>query len=98
MTRVCALAVETEVNSFLFKFLLDSHESQILPQTETLCTLRYQEEDREEARTETQAPMEEETEEGRSRRKAKEVPDYPGCPATSSPGAWPPPTASWESP
>nr|XP_040251918.1 basic proline-rich protein-like [Aegilops tauschii subsp. strangulata] len=59
---------------------------------------RYQEEVREEARMETQAPMEEETEEGRSRRKAKEVPDYPGCPATSSPGARPPPTAGWVSP
>jgi len=83
MTRARALTVEPEVNSFLFEFHSDSHESRILPQMETLCTLRYQEEAREEARTEMQEPMEEEIEEACSRREAKEVPDYLGCPATS---------------
>ena len=55
MTRARARTVKPEVNSFRFEFHSDSHESRILPHMETLCTRRYQEEDREEARTEALA-------------------------------------------
>ena len=97
MTRARARATETEVISFLFELHPDSHESWVLPQMETLCIIRYQEEVHEEARRETQAPMEEE-EEGRVRREAREVSDLPGCPATKGPGARPPPAMCNNSP
>ena len=55
MTRARARTVKPEVNSFRFEFHSDSLESRILPHMETLCTRRYQEQDREEARTEALA-------------------------------------------
>ena len=42
MTRACARALETEVTSLLSQLPLESHETWLLPQTETLCILRYQ--------------------------------------------------------
>ena len=42
MTRARARAVETEVTSLLSHFHLDTHETWLLPQTETLCILRHQ--------------------------------------------------------
>ena len=81
--------VKHEVNSFLFEFHSNSLESRSLPQMKTLFTRRYRGEDREEARTETQATMEEEKEEERARRDGREVSDLPGCPATMGPGARP---------
>ena len=42
MTRARARALETEVTSLLSQFPFDSHETWLLPQTETLCILRYQ--------------------------------------------------------
>src|SRR3954470_21082831 len=42
MTRSRARALKTEVTSLLSKFHFDEHETWLLPQTETLCILRYQ--------------------------------------------------------
>ena len=42
MTRSRARALETEVTSLLSQFHFDDHETWLLPQTETLCILRYQ--------------------------------------------------------
>src|SRR3954465_5792772 len=42
MTRSRARALETEVTSLLSQFHFDEHETWLLPQTETLCILRYQ--------------------------------------------------------
>src|SRR3954471_4322423 len=42
MTRARARALETEVTSLLSQFHFDEHETWLLPQTETLCILRYQ--------------------------------------------------------
>ena len=86
MTRAHARATETEVDSFLFKLHSVSYESRVLPQIETLCLVRYQGDDREDARTEIQATMEKEE---RTRREKKErlwtlrVPGHfgPGGPA-----------------
>src|SRR3954463_9152519 len=41
MTRARARALKTEVTSLLSQFHFDTHETWILPQTETLCVLRY---------------------------------------------------------
>ena len=42
MTRSRARALETEVTSLLSQFYFDDLEPWLLPQTETLCKLRYQ--------------------------------------------------------
>ena len=42
MMRARARALETEVTSLLSHFHFDTHETWLLPQTETLCILRYQ--------------------------------------------------------
>ena len=42
MTRARATALETKVTSLLSQLPFDSHETWLLPQTETLCILRYQ--------------------------------------------------------
>ena len=42
MTRARARALETKVTSLLSQFHFDAHETWLLPQTETLCILRYQ--------------------------------------------------------
>ena len=42
MTRARARALDTEVTSLLSQFHFDEHETWLLPQTETLCILRYQ--------------------------------------------------------
>src|SRR3954471_2963916 len=42
MTRARARALETEVTSLLSQFHFDEHETWLLPQTMTLCILRYQ--------------------------------------------------------
>ena len=42
MTRARARAIENEVNSLLVELPFDPLETWILPQTETLCMLRYQ--------------------------------------------------------
>ena len=70
-TRARARAVETEVNSFLFEFRSDSRENWILPQSETLFILRYEEVDREKEKMETRASMEQ----GRGEEKEKEEED-----------------------
>jgi hypothetical protein len=50
MTRARARAIENEVTSLLSQFPFDAHEDWMLPQTETLCILRYQEDPLGEAR------------------------------------------------
>ena len=42
MTRARARALGTEVTSLLSQVHFDAHETWLLPQTETLCILRYQ--------------------------------------------------------
>ncbi|SPT17767.1 unnamed protein product [Triticum aestivum] len=44
MTRARAKAIEDKVNSLLSELPLSTHETWLLPQTETLCVLRYLEE------------------------------------------------------
>ena len=41
MTRARARAIQSEVNSLLVEFPFDPFETWLLPQTETLCVLRY---------------------------------------------------------
>ena len=44
MTRARAKAIEDKVNSLLSELPLSTHETWLLPQTETLCVIRYLEE------------------------------------------------------
>ena len=44
MTRARTKAIEDKVNSLLSELLLSTHETWLLPQTETLCVIRYLEE------------------------------------------------------
>ena len=64
MTRARARALETEVTSLLSQFPFDSHETWLLPQTETLCILRYQGVHREEARKQGEPEAEDMHEDG----------------------------------
>ena len=41
MTRARAKAIEDKVNSLLSEIPLPTHETWLLPQTETLCVIRY---------------------------------------------------------
>ena len=70
MTRARARNIENKVNSFLFESHLDSRENWILPQSETLFILRYEEVDREK-KMETRASMEQ----GRGEENEKEEED-----------------------
>ena len=79
MTRACARHIENEVNSFLFKSRLDSCEDWILPQTETLLTLRYEEDDREKEKVELRATMEQENEGEAKEKEGKKLLDTPGA-------------------
>ena len=71
MTRARARNIKNEVNSFLFESRLDSRENWILPQSETLFILRYEEVDREKEKMETRASMEQ----GRGEENEKEEED-----------------------
>jgi len=86
-TRAHARDVGTEVNSFLFEFHSDSHESRVLPQMDTLCILRYQGHDHEEARRKPQATEEEEKEGERPKREATKALETPGARPSMPPGA-----------
>ena len=44
MTRARAKAIEDKVNSLLSELPLDTHETWLLPQEETLSVIRYSEE------------------------------------------------------
>ena len=44
MTRARAKAIEDKVNSLLSELHLPTHETWLLPHTETLCVIRYLEE------------------------------------------------------
>ena len=79
MTRVRARVIETEVDSFLFELHSNSHESWVLPQTEVLCILRYQGDDRETVRTKTPASTEQEKEERDEKNEESEFLDTPGA-------------------
>ena len=81
MTRARACHIENEVYSFLFKSRLDSCEDWTLPQTETLFIRRYEEVDREEKKTETQASMEQGR--GEENEKEEEDPEQAVLPPTS---------------
>ena len=64
MTRARARALETEVTSLLSQFPFDSHETWLLPQSETLCILRYQGASHEEARKQGEPEAEDMHEDG----------------------------------
>ena len=64
MTRARARALETEVTSLLSQFHLDEHETWLLPQTETLCILRYQGVDHEGAKEQGESEEEDGHEDG----------------------------------
>ncbi|KAE8774074.1 Iron sulfur cluster assembly protein 1, mitochondrial [Hordeum vulgare] len=57
MTRARARAIETEVTPVLNDCPFDSLGTWMLPQSETLCMLRYHEDDLEDALSEDQAIM-----------------------------------------
>ena len=56
MTRARARALETEVTSLLSEITYDPLETWLLPKSETLCMIRYQEDPPEDAREGVQAP------------------------------------------
>nr|XP_020165294.1 WW domain-binding protein 11-like [Aegilops tauschii subsp. strangulata] len=94
MTRARARAIENEVDSLLFESRLDSCENWILPSSETLFVLRYQEDDREKERQETRASIEQENEEEVEKKEGSKMarpPGHSGFPAPPSTGARPPP-------
>ena len=78
MTRARARNIENEVNSILFEFISVSHENWVLPHKDMLCILRYQGDDREKERMETQASTEQEKEEVDEKNEGKELLDTPG--------------------
>jgi hypothetical protein len=59
MTRAKARTIGTEVNSFLSQLLLDHRETWMLPQTEVLCLIRFEENSYGDAREEVQVSEEE---------------------------------------
>ena len=63
MTRARARALETEVTSLLSELPLSIHETWLLPQTETLCILRYLGEAKAQGRSEGEEGHEEGEEE-----------------------------------
>ena len=74
MTRSRARALKTEVTSLLSQFHFDEHETWLLPQTETLCILRYQGVSHGEARKQGKPEVEDMREDGEEKR---QVPDWP---------------------
>ena len=85
MTRARARALETEVTSLLSHFHFDTHETWLLPHTDTLCILRYHGEAKEQG--------EEEEEDGREdgedevmKRELQAPDDRPGLDVRRPPG------------
>ena len=72
MTRARVRAIENKVDSLLFEFRSVSHENWILPSSETLCMLRYQEDDSEKEKTETQVTTKQGKEEQEGENEKKE--------------------------
>ena len=105
MTRARARALETEVTSLLSQFHFDEHETWLLPQTKTLCVLRYQGVSHGEARKQGELEAEDMREDGEEISQVAgwpddpdEVPDDPdnwrpesnrGCPEAGSSGPRP---------
>jgi hypothetical protein len=58
MTRARARAIDTEVNSLLSQIPLNTSETWMLPQVETLCVIRYQDEEDGAATSDGQEDME----------------------------------------
>ena len=69
MTRACARALQTEVTSLLSQVHFNAHETWILPQTKTLCILRYQGVSREESKEQGESEEEDGCEEEDMRKK-----------------------------
>src|SRR3954466_5336339 len=80
MTRARARALENEVISFLSDITFDPLETWLLPKSDMLCMIRYQEEPPEDAREDGQVAKS--AEEEKQRRKGAEGPG-PGHPARS---------------
>ena len=77
MTRARARALETEVTSLLSQLPFDSHETWLLPQTETLCILKYQGVNHEEARKQGEPEAEDMREDGEEKHQVPNWPDDP---------------------
>lgn len=78
MTRARAHAIESKVNSLLFKLPMHSLETLVLPKTEILCILRYQGIDHEEAKEEGQVMVEEKLEDMQPKLQSPDVWRDPG--------------------
>lgn len=62
MSQACARVIESEVTSLLFNIPMHEHEICLLPQTGTLCILRYEGYTQDEPRREAQVTAEDEKE------------------------------------
>ena len=74
MTRARARALKTEVTSLLSQLSFNSHETWLLPRTETLCILRYQGVSHGEANKQGESEAEDMREDG------EEISQVPGWP------------------
>ena len=77
MTRARARSLKTEVTSLLSQLPFDSHETWLLPQTETLCILKYQGVNHGEARRQGEPEAEDMPEDGEEKRQVLDWPDDP---------------------
>ena len=77
MTRARARALETKVTSLLSQLPFESHETWLLPQTETLCILRYQGVSHGEAKEQGEAEAEDKCEDGEEISQVLGWPDDP---------------------
>ena len=77
MTRARARALENEVTSFLSDILFDPLEAWLLPKSEMLCMIRYQEDPPEDAREVGQTAKSTDEEKCRKEKKAAPGPGHP---------------------
>ena len=77
MTRARARALENEVTSFLSDITYDSLETWLLPKSDMLCMIRYQENPLEDAREDGQAAKSTDEKERRKEKKAAPGPRHP---------------------
>ena len=77
MTHARARALKTEVTSLLSQFPFETHNTWLLPQTETLCILRYQGTSHEEAKEQGRMMEGEEREDEEEKEQDRACPDDP---------------------
>ena len=101
MTRARVKAIEDEVNSLLSELPLSMHETWLLPKSELLCMIRYQEDPSKDAHEDGQDPksMEEENQWKKARtasrhRTSGQDPGHPAPGTSPTAAAQPPSTIS----